>query len=109
MKTIRYVAAICLIIAAVVYFYFAINPPPEFNSASMVIFGVLYLVTAVLILLKKRFALFLGLIPVIPLAMAPFVLEFSNMDWTFLIFPAELIAVICCLILIFKKVQGVEE
>jgi hypothetical protein len=106
MKTLRYLAGITIIIAGVIYFYFAVNPPPEFIPVSMIIYGIIYCATGILILLKKRWALFIGLFPVIPLAMAPFVLQFSDMDWTYLIFPFELIAVICCLILIFQKEQG---
>ena len=103
MKVLRYLAAILLIIAGLVHFYIATNPPPEFKPAIMVIFGLLYVVTGVLILMKKRIGLFLGLIPIVPIAMTPMMIDFQNLDWTFAMFPVELIAVICCLILIFKK------
>lgn len=106
MKTLRYLAAIVLLVAGAMHFYLTIYPTPEYASIIMFIFGILYCTTGVLLLMKKRFALWLGLIPILPIAMTPFMLNLNNLDWTAIMFPMELIAVICCIILLVKKSKG---
>ena len=106
MKTIRYLAASMFLLTGILHFYLAINPPPEFGSIGMIIAGIVYSATGVLLLMKVGFAPWLGLIPIVPLVMAPSMLDLSSLDWTMLWFPIELIAVICCLILLVKKSKG---
>jgi hypothetical protein len=73
--------------------------------------GVIHLIVAsndlsdsqFLLLTKKKFAIWLGLLPIPALIMAPFTLDVSNVDLTIAMFPIEVIAVICCLKLIIKR------
>lgn len=103
MKAIRLLAACLFLLTGILHIYLAINPVAEPNLILMMAFGILYLATGVLLLMNKRVGLWLGLIPIIPLVMSPFMLDFQNLDWTFVWIPIELIAVICCIILLVKK------
>jgi len=106
MKAIRYLAASMFLLTGILHFYLAINPVPEFSSIGMLIAGIVYSATGVLLLMKIGFARWLGLIPIVPVVMAPFMLDLSNLDWTMLWFPIEIVAVICCIILLVKKSKG---
>lgn len=106
MKAIRYLAASMFLLTGILHFYLAINPTPEIGSIGMLIAGIVYSATGVLLLMKVGFARWLGLIPIVPMAMAPFMLNLSSLDWTMLWFPIELVAVLCCIILLLKKSKG---
>ena len=107
MKAIRYLAASMFLLTGILHFYLAINPTPEvISSIGMLIFGIVYSATGVLLLMKIGFARWLGLIPIVPMVMTPFMLDLSSLDWTILWFPIELVAVICCIILLVRKSKG---
>ncbi len=106
MKAIRLLAASMFLLTGVLHAYLAINPTPEVSAISMLIGGIVYLAIGVLLLMNKRWARWLGLIPIVPMVMAPFMLDLSNLDWTMLWFPIEVVAVICCIILLVKKSKG---
>ncbi len=103
MKALRFLAALMFLITGVIHLYLAIADPSDPNFLLALIFGVIYFAIGVLLILNKKLALWLGLIPIIPFAMAPFMLDFNNLDWTFSMFPIELIAVVCCVILLINK------
>ncbi len=106
MKAIRYLAASMFLLTGILHFYLAINPTPETGSIAGLIGGIVYSATGVLLLMKVGFARWLGLIPIIAIVMAPFMLDLTNLDWTMVWFPIELVAVICCIILLVKKSKG---
>ena len=104
MKAIRYLAASMFLLTGILHFYLWINPTPETISAiGMLIAGIVYSATGVLLLMKVGFAPWLGLLPIVPIVMIPFMLDLSSLDWTIIWFPIELVAVICCIILLVKK------
>jgi len=106
MKAIRYLAASMFLLTGILHFYLGINPTPEISAIGMLIGGIVYSTTGVLLLMKIGFARWLGLIPIVPMVMAPFMLDLANPDWTMVWFPIELVAVICCIILLVKKSKG---
>ena len=91
------------LITGVLHLFLAIKDPSDPNFALLLGFGILYAAIGVLLLMNKKFAYWLGLIPIIPIALSPFMIDWSNIDWTFLWLPIEVIAVVCCLILLLKK------
>jgi hypothetical protein len=103
MRFFRLLAAILFLVGAGVHLYIAIRAPssPYFEFA--LIFAIVYTAIGVLLLLDKRYAPFLGLIPIIPLIPASFQLNLNNLDWTFAMFVIEVIAVVCCIILLVKR------
>ena len=106
MKAIRLLAASMFLLTGVLHFYLSFSALDDPNFIITLAFGVVYFATGVLLLLNKRFALWMGLIPIVPLVMAPFMLDLSSPDWTFAWIPIEIVAVICCIILLVKKSKG---
>jgi len=107
MKAIRYLAASMFLLTGILHFYLWINPTPLVISPNgMLIGGIVYSSTGVLLLMKLGFARWLGLLPILPIVMALFMSDLSSLDWTILWFPIELVAVICCIILLVKKSKG---
>ena len=45
----------------------------------------------------------LGLIPIIPLIPASLQLDLNNLNWTFAMFVIEVMAVVCCILLLIKS------
>jgi len=68
MKAIRYLAASMFLLTGILHFYLAINPTPEISSIGMLIGGIVYSATGVLLLMKVGFARWLGLIPIVPMS-----------------------------------------
>lgn len=107
MKAIRYLAASMFLLTGILHFYFTFNPPPEFDSAiAMLSGGIIYSATGILLLLKVGFARWLGLLPIVAIVITTFQLDLANLDWTIIWYPIELVAVICCIILLVKKSKG---
>ncbi len=107
MKAIRYLAVSMFLLTGILHFYLWINPTPEIiTTIGMLIGGIVYSATGVLLLMKVGFARWLGLLPIVPMVMVPFMLDLSSLDWTIIWFPIELVAVICCIILLVKNSKG---
>jgi hypothetical protein len=107
MKAIRYLAASMFLLTGILHFYLWLNPTPTVISPNgMLIGGIVYSATGVLLLMKVGFARWLGLFPIVPIVMTPFMLDLSSLDWSMVWFPIELVAVICCIILLVKKSKG---
>jgi hypothetical protein len=103
MRFFRLLAAILFLVGAGVHLYIAIRAPSSTYFEFALIFAIVYTAIGVLLLLDKRYAPFLGLIPIIPVIPASFQLNLNNLDWTFAMFVIEVIAVVCCIILLVKR------
>jgi len=86
-----------------VHLYIAIETPSSPYFAFALIFTVVYTAIGILLLMDKRYAPFLGLIPIIPLIPASLQLDLNNLNWTFAMFVIEVLAVVCCVLLIIKR------
>ena len=106
MKAIRLLAASMFLLTGVLHFHMAFSALDDPNLILTLAFGIVYFATGVLLLMNKGFARWMGLIPIVPLVMAPFMLDFQNMDFTFAWIPIEIVAVICCIVLLAKKSKG---
>ena len=102
MKFIRLFAAILFLVGAGVHLYYAIKAPSSSYFEFALIFGVVYTAIGILLLMNKRYAPFLGLIPIIPLIPASLQLDLNNLNWSFSMFVIEVLAVICCILLLVK-------
>jgi len=105
MKPIRYLATGLLLFSGILHLYFAIKGPSDPNFVPALVFGIVYFTLGVLLILKKRFAIWLGfIIPIIPLASSPFMVDFKNLDaLTIIVLAIDLAILICCLILLLNK------
>jgi hypothetical protein len=103
MKAINQLAAGLLLISGILHLYLAIKVTSDPNFVPVLAFGFLYLALGVLLTLNKRFAIWLGLIiPIIPLALSPFMTNFKD-TWTIILLAMDVVVVICCLILLLNK------
>jgi len=103
MRFIRLLAAILFLVGAGVHLYIAIKAPTSTYFEFALIFTIVYTAIGVLLLKNKRYAPFLGLIPIIPLIPASLQLDLNNLNWTFAMFVIEVIAVVCCILLLLKR------
>jgi len=105
MKKIRLLAASLLLISGVLHLYLAIKDPSDPNFVITLVFGIIYFAIGVLFIMKRKFAIWLGLIvPLIPLALSTFMVDVNNLDaWMVIILAIDLAVVISCLILILTK------
>ena len=104
MKAIRLLATIMFFSTGVLHLYIAIKDPSDPNFILTLVFGIVYLATSVLLIMEKKFAVWLGfIVALIPLVVAPFMIDINNLEWKMVVLLIELIAAISCLILLVKK------
>lgn len=85
------------------HLYIAIKHPSSTYFEFALIFAIVYTAIGVLLLMNKSYAPFLGLIPIVPLIPATLQLNFTNLNWTFAMFVLEVVAVVCCILLLVKR------
>ncbi len=103
MKTIRYTAASLLLLTGLMHASYMLRAPHEPNSVGLLIFGVVYIVTAIFVYMDNKFALYAGiLIPLIGgiLATADIIKHFSRHMLAFLII--DILIIICCLYVLLR-------
>jgi hypothetical protein len=105
MKAIRLFAAGLLLFSGVLHLVLAIKDPSDPMFVISLIVGIVYFTLGVLIALKKRIAIWLGFIlPVIALALSPFMADFKTLDaWEWIILAIDLPLVLSCLVLLVKR------
>jgi len=103
MRFVRLLAAILFLVGAGVHLYIVIKAPSSPYLEFALIFALVYTAIGVLLLMNKRYAPFLGLIPIIPLIPASLQLELNNLNWTFAMFVIEVVALVCCISLLIKR------
>ncbi len=103
MKIFRLLAAILFLLGAGVHLYVAIKAPSSAYFEFALIFAIVYTAIGVLLLMDKRYAPFLGLIPIVPLIPASLQLNLNNLDWTVAMFVIEVMAVVCCILLLITR------
>ena len=103
MRFIRLLAAILFLVGAGVHLYIAVKAPSSTYFEFALIFTVVYTAIGVLLLMNKKYAPWLGLIPIVPLIPASLQLDLNNLNWTFAMFVIEVIAVVCCIFLLVKR------
>lgn len=103
MKTLRLIAASLLLISGILHVYLAFAGNTAFPFGVWLGGGILQLVTVVLLFMNKRLGYWLGLLAIVAPVIVPFVVDFKNLDWTFVVAPVEFIAAVCCLILLISK------
>ena len=103
MKTIRYFAALLMLISGVWHVVLYLKAPADIGIAGLA-FGVLYLITGLLLFWPKMIGVYLGLIPVVPLIMAPFMVKLKDLDLTTTsILLIDLVVFVCCVYLVLKR------
>ena len=103
MKTIRYLAALLLVISGIWHLALYFKAPDIWGIVALV-FGIMYVIIGLLLFTPKKVGVYLGLIPLIPLIAAPFMVDLKSLDLTTaLILLIDLVVVICCAYLLLKR------
>jgi uncharacterized membrane protein HdeD (DUF308 family) len=105
MKTIRYLAALLMVITGIMHVLPMFKEVKDPNAIPMLGFGIVYLVIGVLLFMDKKFSQILGIIfPLIGLGVGFGVVSLKNWDTILTImFIIDAIVAICCLILLFNR------
>ncbi len=104
MKTIRYTAASLLLLTGLMHAYYMLRAPHEPNSIGLLIFGIVYIITAIFVYLDSRLTLYAGiLIPLIGgvLATSDISKHFSRHMVAFLII--DILIILCCLYVLLRN------
>ena len=84
MKTIRYLTTGLLFLAGVLHIYLSIAESTQEQFVPTLIFGIVYCILGFLIMSKKRFAIWIGLIlPFLPLIGSLVKVDFKSSSWVF--------------------------
>ena len=103
MKTFRFVSAFLMLVSGIWHIELYVNSPAAIGIGGLA-FGILYVITGLLLFTPKMIGAYLGLIPLIPLIMAPFVLTRKDLEFqTITILLIDLVVFVCCLILVLKR------
>jgi len=99
MKTILYVAACLLLLTGALHLIPIFKTPSDPNALPMLVFGILYFAVGVLLLMKKRFATYLGIIvPLTGLGVGFFVVGLKNWDTMLsFLFGIDAVVIVCCI------------
>jgi|WetSurSiteA1Bulk_404760.scaffolds.fasta_scaffold33404_2 hypothetical protein len=106
MKTIRLLAASLFLLNGVLHLYSVITKgTSDQYFVPALAFGIIYCTIGTLLLLKKRYAIWLGIIlPIIPLLMAIFTVDFKTLDtFSISILVLDILGLLSCLILLLNK------
>jgi uncharacterized membrane protein HdeD (DUF308 family) len=105
MKTIRYFAAILLLITGVLHVLPMFRAQHDPNTLPMLVFGIVFFAVGVLLLLDIKYSKFLGVIfPIIGLGTGFFVVGFKNWDTMLsIMFIIDAVVAICCIYMLLYK------
>ena len=105
MKTIRLLAGILLLISGVLHIVAYFQAPDSPGSIPVLSFGVIYMIVGSLLFNRKKYPLYLAIIvPLIGMTLSLIkfgIPELISLSALFKVL--EIIAVICCLVLLFKS------
>ena len=105
MKTIRYFAALLMLVTGVMHLLPVFKVPRDPNALPMLAFGIAYLSIGVLLILNKEYSRVLGIVfPLIGLAVGFFMIGLKNWDSMLTImFLIDAVVVICCIALLLDR------
>lgn len=105
MKSIRYFAAVLMLITGVMHILPVFTTPEDPNALPMLGFGIVYFAIGVLLILNKKIAEILGIVvPLIGLAIGFFKMGVKNWDTILTImFMIDAVVVVCCIFLMMNR------
>ena|SRR4030042_1965844 len=105
MKAIRYLAACLFLFTGIMHVVLAIKTPSDPYFIPSLVFGVVYFALGILLIMKFKFATYLGIIiPIIPLILSFFLADFKSLDtWSIVLLGIDVVVIICCLLLLLIK------
>jgi uncharacterized membrane protein HdeD (DUF308 family) len=109
MKTIRYFAAILMLITGVLHVLPMFKAEHDPNALPMLAFGIAYFATGIVLFMNLKFSSILGIVfPLIGLATGFFVVGFKNWDTMLsIMFIIDAVVVICSVILLLNRNKSI--
>jgi len=94
-----------MLFSGIAHLILAIKDPSDQYFVPSIVGGIIYLAIGAFLILKKKYAIWMGLIiPIIPLVLSIFMADFKTLDaWSIALLAIDLAVVICCLILLLNK------
>jgi len=110
MKTIRFLAAILLVITGVWHVALFFKATSDPNSIPLLIFGILYALTGILLFTPKTLWVFVGLIlPMIGMIAASVKIGVKNFDSTmWVLILIDVMVIVCCAYLIQVRKKSLD-
>ena len=105
MKTIRYFAALLMLVTGVMHLLPMFKVPRDPNALPMLGFGIAYFTVGVLLVMNKNISQVLGIVfPIIGLVVGFFVIGLKNWDTILTImFIIDAVVVICCITMLLNR------
>jgi len=105
MKAIRYLATCLFLFTGIMHILLAVKAPSDPYFIPRLVFGVVYFALGISLIMKKKFAVYLGIIiPIIPLVLSFFLADFKTLDtWSIILLGIDVLVIICCLLLLLIK------
>jgi len=105
MKSIRYLAAMLLILTGVLHMLAVFMDKPVPYAWAVFVFGIIYFTVGVLLIANTKFSTLLGIVfPLIGLGTGVFMIGLKN--WTIMLgflFFVDAIVAICCFVLLLRR------
>ncbi|MCJ7446109.1 MAG: DUF308 domain-containing protein [Bacteroidales bacterium] len=110
MKTIRLLAGLLLVISGVLHIAMYFKVPNDPGSIGMLVFGIIYGLTGLLLFTPKMYPVYLGLIfPLIGMTVALIKFGFPVLvSMMTLLYLIDVIVIICCVFLIVNRKKASE-
>ncbi len=110
MKTIRLLAGLLLLVSGILHIIVYFQAPQNPGSIGILVFGVIYCLTGLLLFNKKNYPVYLGIsVPLIGMTLSLIkfgIPELISMSALFKLL--EIIAVVCCCFLLVRKEVGLD-
>jgi len=105
MRTIRLIAAVLLVITGVWHTVLFLKAPGDPNNFPLLIFGIIYALTGILLFTPKMLWVYLGVIfPLIGITTASIKIGVKNFDSTMtILILIDIVVIICCAYLVLRK------
>lgn len=105
MKTLRLLAGILILLSGVLHIYLYLKTPGDNGNMGILVFGLIYLITGLLLFNSRKYPLYLGVfVPIIGMTLSFIkfgIPEIFSLSALFKLLGTT--AVVCCLIVLFKK------
>jgi uncharacterized membrane protein HdeD (DUF308 family) len=106
MRTLRYIAALLLILDGALHAMSYLQAPQDPNALPMLVFGIIYFTAGILLFLDMKYSAVMGIVfPLTGLAAGVFVIGLNNDKMLWAMFAIDVLVVICCCILYFRKTK----
>jgi hypothetical protein len=105
MRAVRNFAAMLMVLAGVLHAVYCFRAPADPNAVPMLVFGVIYFITGILLALNLRFSALMGMIfPLAGMGAGVVAIGPGNLDVMLIfLFAIDAVVILCCTALFLKR------